>query len=121
MPCPPLPAGRPPARPVRVPPNLFAIPFGLTGLAGCWLITAIHGPVSRSVADVLFVAGAAVWVVVLVAYIGALRPLVGLWGEISQTGGPARASVGRADTHACRCVVRAPRAPGVCWSTSTPA
>jgi tellurite resistance protein len=59
----------------RIPLNLFAIPFGLCGLAGCWQVAAAHGLAPVSVGGGLLVVAAAAWVAVLAAYLRGLRPL----------------------------------------------
>ncbi|MGW5304058.1 SLAC1 family transporter [Streptomyces griseoluteus] len=52
-----------PAR--RIPFNAFGIPFGLAGLAGVWLTAARQGYTSVVVGNVLAVAAAAVWCLVV--------------------------------------------------------
>ena len=50
--------------------NLFGMPLGLTGLAGCWsaAVTALHAPTWPS--DVLFGAGAILWLILTALYVG---------------------------------------------------
>ncbi|GAA2355850.1 dicarboxylate transporter/tellurite-resistance protein TehA [Catellatospora methionotrophica] len=52
----------------RTPPNFFAAPFGLTGLAGCWQVLATLAGAPRVIADVLWLLAAVVWVVMLAGY-----------------------------------------------------
>ncbi|MEV0460343.1 hypothetical protein [Catellatospora methionotrophica] len=52
----------------RTPPNFFAAPFGLTGLAGCWQVLATMAGAPRVIADVLWLLAAVVWVVLLAGY-----------------------------------------------------
>ena len=56
-------------RPPRVPPNFFAIAFGLAGLGQVWRSAAKPLGVSPAVADVIFIVAAAVWAVLVVAYL----------------------------------------------------
>ncbi|HEY0812964.1 MAG TPA: hypothetical protein VGE11_06755 [Pseudonocardia sp.] len=58
----------------RIPLNLFGIPFGLSGLAGCWLGAAAYGLVPAAVGDVLIVIVVVAWLAVLVAYVRYLLP-----------------------------------------------
>lgn len=53
----------------RVPLNLFAIPFGIAGLGGTWLAVASFGRAPAGIGDGLLVASAAVWLVLLAAYL----------------------------------------------------
>jgi tellurite resistance protein len=53
----------------RIPLNLFGIPFGLAGLAGCWLTLADYGHVPHPIADALLIVAAAAWLIVLGAYL----------------------------------------------------
>jgi hypothetical protein len=53
----------------RIPPNLFGIPFGLTGLGGSWLTMAHYGLAPRAVGDALLAVAALVWITVLVGYL----------------------------------------------------
>lgn len=66
----PQPAGPRPRglRGRRIPPNVFAICFGLAGLAEAW---EAAGPVLRvpeAIADALFILAAAVWTILITAY-----------------------------------------------------
>lgn len=54
---------------VRVTPNLFGIPFGLSGLAECWSLASAHAAVPAWPADALWVLAAGVWLGVLAAYV----------------------------------------------------
>ncbi|HTZ93461.1 MAG TPA: hypothetical protein VMB74_13775 [Streptosporangiaceae bacterium] len=56
-------------RPPRIPPNFFAIAFGLAGLGEVWRAAAKPLGVSLAVADVLFIVAAAAWAVLLAAYL----------------------------------------------------
>jgi tellurite resistance protein len=50
----------------RLTPNLFGLPFGLCGLAQCWQIAHVAGPVT----DVLWMVAALAWLTVVVLYLG---------------------------------------------------
>jgi tellurite resistance protein len=54
---------------VRVPPNLFAIPFGLTGLGVVWATMSKYDRAPRFVAEVLFAVAALMWLIILVRYL----------------------------------------------------
>jgi len=56
-------------RPPRVPPSFFGITFGLAGLGEVWHAAAKPLGVSLAIADVIFIAAAAVWVVLLAGYL----------------------------------------------------
>lgn len=56
-------------RGARIPPNLFAIPFGLTGLGVVWATMTKYDRAPRLVAEVLFAVAALVWLIVLVRYL----------------------------------------------------
>lgn len=58
----------------RLTPNLFGIPFGLCGLAQCWQVADVSGPVT----DVLWVVAAAAWLTVAVLYLGSGSKLADL-------------------------------------------
>ena len=58
--------------PTRFPPTFFGIPFGLAGLAGVWRQTADFYGTPGAVADVLFIAAAGCWSLLVVAAIGSL-------------------------------------------------
>jgi tellurite resistance protein len=47
----------------RFPPNFFAIPFGLAGLANVWRLMADFNGTPGAVSDVLFIAAAVSWLV----------------------------------------------------------
>jgi len=73
----PPPAIRPalsaqPRTPQRITPNLFAISFGLAGLAQAW--TAAHRSIGapRAVADALWLVDVAVWITTLALYLRSL-------------------------------------------------
>jgi tellurite resistance protein len=53
----------------RVPLNLFGIPFGLVGLAGCWTTMAGYGHTPRTVSDALLILAALAWLTVLGGYL----------------------------------------------------
>jgi tellurite resistance protein len=55
--------------PPRVPPSFFGIPFGLAGLGDVWHAAAPSLRVSPAVADGIFIAAAAVWVILLAGYL----------------------------------------------------
>jgi tellurite resistance protein len=52
----------------RIPPNGFAIAFGLAGLGGTWSAAADGGWAPRAVGEALLLAAAAAWLALLVAY-----------------------------------------------------
>lgn len=52
----------------RVPPNSFAVAFGLAGLGGSWLAAADARWVPRAVGGALFLLAAAVWLTTLGFY-----------------------------------------------------
>jgi tellurite resistance protein len=54
---------------VRLTPNLFGIPFGLSGLAGCWSLAQGLAFVPAWPADILWVLAAGVWLGILGVYI----------------------------------------------------
>src|SRR5690348_14749296 len=54
---------------VGVTPNLFGISYGLAGLASCWRYAAVLKLAPAVVADVLFIATAVVWLVLLANYL----------------------------------------------------
>jgi tellurite resistance protein len=56
-------------RPPRVPPSFFGIPFGLVGLGDAWLAAAPSLGVSVAVADGIFIAAVAVWLILLTFYL----------------------------------------------------
>jgi tellurite resistance protein len=51
----------------RLPPNFFAIAFGIAGLAGCWLARSATGA-THDIGNILLALAGAVWLVSLVAY-----------------------------------------------------
>jgi len=59
-----------PNRRYRITANLFGIPLGLCGLAQCWTTAGNLDITPRWPADVLWIATAAVWVIVATAYFG---------------------------------------------------
>ncbi len=56
----------PPRR--RIPPNLFAISFGLAGLAQTWTVATRTTPAPAAVADALWIVAGGVWLVTLAVY-----------------------------------------------------
>jgi tellurite resistance protein len=56
-------------RPPRVPPSFFGIPFGLVGLGDAWHAAAPLLGVSPVVADGIFIAATAVWLILLTLYL----------------------------------------------------
>ena len=52
-----------------IPPNVFAIAFGLAGLAGTWSAAASAGLAPQWIAQALLAVAAVTWLVVLVAYL----------------------------------------------------
>jgi tellurite resistance protein len=53
----------------RISPSLFAIPFGLAGLAGAWRYAAVAHLVPRGIAEGLIALTAAVWVLLVGLYL----------------------------------------------------
>jgi tellurite resistance protein len=53
----------------RIPLNLFGVPFGLAGLGGSWLTIAGYGHTSTGVGNTILALAAAVWLVILLAYV----------------------------------------------------
>ena len=77
------------ARRHRVTANLFAIPFGVSGLAQCWTTAHSAGTVPAWPADVAWTAAAALWLIVLTAYLEQLRTGTSLAAELAEpTFGP---------------------------------
>jgi tellurite resistance protein len=58
--------------PTRFPPNFFAIPFGLAGLAGVWHQMAGFYGTPDAVSDVFFIAAAVCWLMLTAAAIASL-------------------------------------------------
>lgn len=56
-------------RPPQVPPSFFGIAFGLAGLGAVWRAAAKPLGISLVAADVIFIAAAAVWVILLATYL----------------------------------------------------
>ena len=57
------------ARPApRIPSNLFGVPFGVLGLADCWLVAASYGLVTATIGRVLVACAVAIWAAVLMAH-----------------------------------------------------
>ena len=48
----------------RIPPNFFAMPFGLAGLGGVWRLEAIYGRAPGGIADALFITAAIAWLTI---------------------------------------------------------
>ncbi|GAA2641080.1 hypothetical protein GCM10010399_88530 [Dactylosporangium fulvum] len=68
------------ARPTTgITPNLFGISYGLSGLANCWGYAAVLGLAPRLVADVLFIIGGVVWLVLMAGYLPAVPRRPGGW------------------------------------------
>jgi tellurite resistance protein len=53
---------------VRVPPNLFGIPFGLAGLGNAWIVAGSHGDVPTWIGNAVLALAALTWLAVVVAY-----------------------------------------------------
>jgi tellurite resistance protein len=51
----------------KIPPNFFAIPLGIAGLAGCWLTRSATGA-THDIGNGLLVVAAAVWLTILLGY-----------------------------------------------------
>lgn len=52
---------------VDVPPNFFAIPFGLAGLGAVWRLEAAHEPAPSGISDALFLTAALAWLTITLA------------------------------------------------------
>jgi len=63
-------------RPPRVPPNLFAIAFGIAGLAGTWHAAVPVLGTSRAVPGALDILAAALWLVLVGAYLAQGRRVI---------------------------------------------
>jgi tellurite resistance protein len=75
------PAARPQA---GITPNLFAIPFGLAGLATCWGYAAVLRLAPGLVAGILFLIAAAAWLALVVGYLSQVPRRPGGWrGELA--------------------------------------
>lgn len=57
----------------RLTPNLFGIAFTVCGLAQCWTLAHALEGIPRWPSDTLWILGAALWLLVLVGYVGQLR------------------------------------------------
>jgi tellurite resistance protein len=66
---PPAAASDQPAGRTRITPNLFSIPFGLTGLAAAWATAHQFAAIAAWPGDVLWILAAVVWLTVLVLYV----------------------------------------------------
>ncbi|NJC82408.1 TDT family transporter [Planosporangium mesophilum] len=64
---------------MRITPNMFAIPYGLAGLATCWGYAALLKLAPAIVAGVLLIATAAVWLVLVVGYLSQVPRRRGGW------------------------------------------
>jgi tellurite resistance protein len=62
------------ATPRPVPLNFFGIPFGLLGLADCWLVASTFGLAPVAIGRVLVAVAVLVWVVVGTAQLRGMRP-----------------------------------------------
>jgi tellurite resistance protein len=51
----------------KIPPNTFGIPFGIAGLAGCWLTRSATGA-THDIGNALLILAAALWLVITLAY-----------------------------------------------------
>ena len=70
--------------PPRIPLNFFGIPFGVLGLADCWIVGAKFDLVSVGVGRVLVGASVVGWLVVLGAYLrGLLAHRVGIGAQLA--------------------------------------
>jgi tellurite resistance protein len=70
--------------PRSIPLNFFGIPFGLLGLADCWLVAAAFGLAPVTLGRLLVAAAVIVWVVVGVAHGRGMRAHgVGIGGELA--------------------------------------
>jgi tellurite resistance protein len=59
--------------PPAIPLNFFGIPFGLLGLADCWLVAATFGLVPVAIGRILVAIAVATWIVVGVAHLRGMR------------------------------------------------
>jgi tellurite resistance protein len=62
--------------PRRVPPNFFAIPFGIAGLGEAWAAARPVLGLPRAVPDVILAAAALLWLLLIVAYLAQGRPRI---------------------------------------------
>ena len=53
----------------RIPPNFFGIPFGIAGLGAAWATVGAAEHAPELVSTIIFLIAAAVWLLVLVAYL----------------------------------------------------
>jgi tellurite resistance protein len=65
---PQAPGTEPQTLPRKIPLNFFGIPFGLLGLADCWLVAAKFNLAPVAIGDVLTALAAVVWATVMIAY-----------------------------------------------------
>jgi tellurite resistance protein len=63
-------------RPRRVPPNFFAIPFGIAGLGEAWEAARPVLGLPRAVPDVFLAAAALLWLLLVVAYLAQGLPRI---------------------------------------------
>lgn len=79
----------------RIPLNLFGIPFGLLGLADCWLTAAGYGLAPITLGRILMAIAVAVWAVILLAYLRGVKTLgISVGSELADaTVGPFAALV----------------------------
>ncbi|MDA8320473.1 MAG: hypothetical protein M0030_11785 [Actinomycetota bacterium] len=71
----------------RMPLAAFGIPFGLAGLAGCWLEAARLGLAPAAVGDAVLAIGALAWLIVLTGYLGRLPGWAGLRADLLDPAG----------------------------------
>ncbi|MFD3518848.1 TDT family transporter [Streptomyces sp. NPDC058653] len=53
----------------KIPLNIFSIPFGLAGLAGCWILAAEQNHVPFWLGNTLLIIAAIVWLLAVAAYL----------------------------------------------------
>ncbi|MGW0227211.1 SLAC1 family transporter [Actinopolymorpha singaporensis] len=68
---------------VGITPNMFGIPYGMAGLAVCWRYAASSGMAPASVADILFLLAAAIWLVLVVSFLIQLPRRSGGWRAVA--------------------------------------
>jgi tellurite resistance protein len=69
--------------PVRLPPNLFGIPFGLCGLAQCWALGATLASVPHWPSEALWVLAGAVWLGLLARYLAGAAASGRPWADLT--------------------------------------
>lgn len=71
----------------RMPLGAFGIPFGLSGLAGCWLEAARLGLAPAAVGDAVLAIGALAWLIVTTVYLRRMSGWAGLRADLLDPAG----------------------------------